>query len=161
MAGIVFAGLSFEQVVRKYKNTVGKVCLVRLRNYDDAEDCFQNVFSALYIKSPHFNDEEHLKAWLIRVAINECKNYIRNNKPLLPLNDVTESAVDFPQDKCDISWALIELDPKYRNVLYLYYNERYKVDEIAIILQKKPNTIKSLLHRGRKQLRKILGGDDV
>ena len=156
-----YVGLSFEQVVKKYKTTVGRVCLVRLKNYADAEDCFQNVFSALYTKSPHFKDEEHLKAWLIRVAINECKNYVRNNRPLLPLKDVKENSIDFPQDECDISWALLRLEPKYRNILYLNYNERYKIDEIAKILGKSKNTVKSLLRRSREKLKKIYGGDDV
>ncbi len=161
MADMDFAGLSFEQVVRKYKTTIGKVCLIRLKNWADAEDCFQNVFSTLYTKSPQFKDEEHLKAWLIRVAINECKNYIRNNKPLLPLKDVKENAVDFPQDRYDISWALLKLEPKYRNALYLHYCERYKINEIAEILGKNSNTVKSLLRRGKEKLKKLYGGDDV
>lgn len=161
MGDNLYAGLSFEQVVRKYKNTVGKVCVVRLKNYADAEDCFQNVFSTLYSKSPSFESEEHLKAWLLRVAINECKNHIRNNKPLLPLHNVKDTAVDFPHDKCDISWALIKLDSKYANVLYLHYIERYKICEIALILGKSENTVKSLLRRGRKKLKEILGGDDI
>ena len=161
MANTDYAGLSFEQVVKKYKTTVGRVCLVRLQNYADAEDCFQNVFSTLYTKSPLFKDEEHLKAWLIRVAINECKNYARNNRPLLPLKEVKENSMDFPHDECDISWALLRLEPKYRNVLYLYYNERYKIEEIAEILGKSTNTVKSLLRRGREKLKSIYGGDDV
>ena len=59
MADNFYAGLSFEQVVKKYKDTVGKVCLVRLKNYADAQDCFQNVFSSLYAKSPSFESEDH------------------------------------------------------------------------------------------------------
>ena len=109
MADNLFAGLTYEQVVVKYTKTVGSVCLVRLKNYADAEDCFQNVFARLYTKSPDFTDEKYLKAWLIRVAVNECKNYIRDNTPLLPLKDVKENSVDFPQDSCDISWALLQL----------------------------------------------------
>lgn len=161
MAGNDFAGLSYEEVVVKYKKTVGSVCVVRLKNWADAEDCFQNVFSRLYTKSPKFNDEEHLKAWLIRVSINECNNYIRDNKPILPLKDVKENAVSFPHEKYDISWALMELEPKYRNVLFLYYIERYKIDEISEILGKSTNTIKTRLRRGREKLKKIYGGDDI
>ena len=161
MAELSFAGLTYEQVVVKYTKTVGSVCLVRLKNYADAEDCFQNVFARLYTKSPDFTDEKHLKAWLIRVAINECKNYIRDNTPLLPLKDVKENSVDFPQDKCDISWALIKLSKKYRDVLYLHYIERYKIDEIAQILGKNENTVKTTLRRGKVKLKQIYGGDDV
>ncbi|MBQ2972539.1 MAG: sigma-70 family RNA polymerase sigma factor [Ruminococcus sp.] len=161
MAKAMYAGLSFEQVVTKYTKTVGSVCVVRLKNWTDAEDCFQNVFCRLYTKSPEFKDEEHLKAWLIRVSINECKNYLRDNKPLLPLKDAKDTALDFPHDKCDVSWALLQLEPKYRNVLYLYYKERYKIDEIALILNKPVGTIKTLLKRGKEKLRKIYGGDEV
>lgn len=161
MADNLFAGLTYEQVVVKYTKTIGSVCLVRLKNYADAEDCFQNVFARLYTKSPDFTDEKHLKAWLIRVAVNECKNHIRDNSPLLPLKDVKENSVDFPQDRCDISWALMELPPKYREVLYLHYIERYKIEEIALVLNKNENTVKTTLRRGREKLKKIYGGDDV
>ncbi|MDO4748863.1 MAG: sigma-70 family RNA polymerase sigma factor [Eubacteriales bacterium] len=161
MAEAMYAGLTYEQVVRKYTQTVGSVCVVRLKNWADAEDCFQNVFTRLYTKSPDFKDEEHLKAWLIRVSINECNNYLRDNKPLLPLLDAKETALEFPHDELDISWALLQLEPKYRNVLYLYYKERYKIDEIAYIVDKPVCTVKTLLRRGKEKLRKIYGGDDV
>ena len=161
MKAFYFANLSYEQVVVKYKDTVGKICLLRLNNPLDAEDCFQNVFTKLLLSRKDFENEEHLKAWLIKVAINECKNHIRDNKPLLPLKDCEKTAVYFEQDSCDISWAMMKLGDKYRNVLYLHYIERYKIDEIAKILGKSRNTVKTLLKRGREQLKKIYGGDDV
>lgn len=154
-----FAGLVYEQVVRKYSDTVGKVCLMRLRNWADAEDCFQNVFATLYKKSPCFESEEHLKAWLIRVSINECVSFLRRHKPLLPLKDAVNTAVFENHDSLDISWALFELDEKYRSVLYLYYYERYKIDEIAQILGKNSSTVKTLLRRGKEKLKKIYGSD--
>lgn len=156
----LFAGLSFEQVVREYKNTVGSVCIMRLKNSSDADDCFQNTFLRLYKKSPDFEDREHLKAWLIRVAINECKRFMLKNRPFVPLDKVNKDIEYFPQEKCDMSWALLRLDTKYREVLYLYYCEDYKVREIAEILGKSPNTVKTLLSRGREKLKAIYGGDD-
>ncbi|MBE6824594.1 MAG: sigma-70 family RNA polymerase sigma factor [Ruminococcaceae bacterium] len=159
MADIRFAGLRFEQVVKEYNQTVVAVCVIRLKNWADAEDCFQNTFLKLHQKSPDFVDKEHLKAWLIRVAINECNNYIRKNKRLVSLENHKNNAVEFPHDSMDISWALMELDSKYRDVLYLYYVEQYKVDEIANILNKNSNTIKTTLKRGREKLKQIYGGD--
>ena len=82
-----FADLTFEQAVHKYADTVTGVCVMRLQNAADAEDCFQNTFSKLWFKSPDFQSEEHLKAWLIRVAIHTsiltkaiCRG--RSSKPL-------------------------------------------------------------------------------
>ncbi|MGN1202604.1 MAG: RNA polymerase sigma factor [Eubacterium sp.] len=161
MADKLFAGLSFEQVVRKYSKTVAGVCVMHLQNWADAEDCFQAVFISLFSKSPEFNDENHLKAWLIRVAINECNNYIRKNRRLVSLNEVKEESVAFNEDTTDISWALMKLEPKYREVLYLHYCERYKVSEIAQILKRNPNTVKTMLKRGREKLRCIYGGDSI
>lgn len=159
MADTTFAGLSFEQVVNKYNQTVVSVCIMRLKNWADAEDCFQNTFVSLYDKSPDLKDESHLKAWLIRVAINECNSYIRKNKRLVALDDYKEQAVDFPHDETDISWALLKLENKYRDVMYLYYVEQYKVNEIADIIGKNANTVKTLLKRGREKLKAIYGGD--
>ncbi len=159
MAQKQFFGMSYEQVVRKYKKTIGSVCVMRLKNWADAEDCFQNTFLKLYQNTPNLSDEEHLKAWLIRVAINECNRYIRKSKPHLSLDDIRNEGVDFPQESCDMSWALIQLEPKYREVLYLHYCESYQVNEIAQILSKSPNTIKTLLRRGREKLKNIYGGE--
>ena len=155
-----FVGLSFEQVVRKYKDTVGSVCLMRLNNPTDADDCFQNTFLRLYKKSPFFNDEEHLKAWLIRVAINECNRFHKKNRLFIPYEKIEDEKTYFPEEKVDMSWALLKLDHKYRDVIYLYYCEDYKVDEIANILKKSPNTVKTLLKRGREKVKEIYGGDE-
>ncbi|MEE0958100.1 MAG: sigma-70 family RNA polymerase sigma factor [Ruminococcus sp.] len=154
------AGLTFEQAVRKYADTVTGVCIMRLQNAADAEDCFQNVFVKLYTKSPQFTSEEHLKAWLIRVAIRECSDYRRKNRRVLSLEQCREAGVDFDYDQSDMSWALSKTPPKYRDVLYLYYCERYTVGEIADILGKNRNTVKSLLKRGREKLKTIYGGEE-
>ena len=63
------------------------------------------------------------------------------------------------ENENDISWALMRLEPKYREVLYLYYCEQYKVNEIVRILKKNPNTVKTLLKRGREKLKLSYGGD--
>lgn len=154
-----YAGLSFEQAVGKYSDSVTKVCAVHLNNAADAEDCYQNTFIKLYTKSPSFNDEEHLKAWLLRVAINECKSCLRSNRRRAAVSEPIFPAPS-TEDVRDISWALTLVDIKYRQVLYLYYCERYKVEEIADILGKNKNTIKTMLSRGRDRLRKAYGGDE-
>ena len=159
MAQEQFLGMSYEQVVRKYKKTIGSVCIMRLKNWADAEDCFQNTFLKLYQNPPIFSDEVHLKAWLIRVAINECNRYMRKNKFHLSLDEIKDEGVVFPQESCDMSWALMELNDKYRKVLYLYYCENYQIKEIAQILKKSPNTVKTLLRRGKEKLKKIYGGE--
>lgn len=80
----LYAGLTYEQAVRKYSKTVANTCIIRLQNYADAEDCFQNVFVKLYTKSPQFNDEKHLKAWLTRVAVTNVTPALKGTTCLYP-----------------------------------------------------------------------------
>lgn len=159
MPSKLYAGLTYEQAVQKYVRSVYGVCVMRLQNTADAEDCSQDVFVKLYSNSPDFTDENHLKAWLIRVAVNECKKHIRKNRRLVSLDSVKAEKIEFPEEKYDISWALMKTPKKYRDVLYLHYCEKYKIKEIAIILNIKENSVKSLLKKGREILRTIYGGD--
>lgn len=161
MAEKCYAGMSFEEVVKKYSDTVTGVCLMRLKNMSDVEDCYQNTFLKFYTKSPKFENEQHIKAWLIRVAIRECASYMRKNRRQVPVESFFDEPDYDNKDNLDISWALMKTPSKYRDVLYLHYCEKYKVKEIAVIIGSKENTVKSLLKRGREILRKIYGGDNV
>ena len=95
MAKDRYAGLGFEEVVQKYAKSVLTACLVRLNHQADAEDCFQNTFFKLYHHSPDFADENHLKAWLLRVAINECKKCLRDRNRRVPLSEIKGEALLF------------------------------------------------------------------
>ena len=155
-----FAGLTYVQTVKKYSDTVTKICIVRLQNWADAEDCYQNTFVALFQNSTQFESEEHLKAWLIRVCINECNDYLKKYRKSLSLDrDVKDIAFTLDEDKSDLSWALLQLKSKYRDIIYLHYYEGYKLEEIADILGLKLNTVKSLLKRGKDKLKFICGGE--
>lgn len=156
-----YAGLSFEQVVHRYAQAVASACLMRLGSYADAEDCFQNTFLKLYTSSPAFNSADHLKAWLLRVAINECRSVLRTRGRVIPLDDAAEVPVFFDEDVGSDSFPalLMRLKPKYREALYLYYCEDYSVEETADILGKSPNTVKTLLRRGRQKIKEICGGE--
>ena len=155
-----YCGMTFEEAVQKYAPIVHSACVMRLGGAYDADDCFQNTFLKLYTTAPEFNEEEHLKAWLLRVAINECKKFIRDNRRTVSLDTVREVPLPPTDDIRDISWAIMRLEPKYREALYLYYAEGYATDEIARILGKNPNTVRTIMRRGRERLRKIYGGDD-
>ena len=57
--------------------------------------------------------------------------------------------------------AVLSLEKKYREVIYLYYYEGYKADEISKLLHKNTNTIYSLLSRAREKLKILLGGEEI
>ena len=155
----LYADMSYESVVREYARAVASACVMRTGNWADAEDCFQNTFEKLFISAPEFKDADHLKAWLLRVAINECRTLQRRSARTVPL-ETAESIPVFMRDEPESFPAvLMRVKPKYREALYLYYCEEYKIDEVAEILKKNPNTVKTLLRRGREQLKLIYGGE--
>lgn len=71
------SGKDIREAVIKYSNTLYKVCIVILCNEQDVQDAIQDTFCRYLEKKPVFRDEEHEKAWLIRVATNICRDMIR------------------------------------------------------------------------------------
>ena len=156
-----YAGLEFEVVVLKYSDHIARICVLHTGNTEDAKDCFQNTFLKLYITEKVFEDEEHLKAWLLRVAMNECRDYHRSlwkRKVKLGLSAEEKESwsgkeeIVCSEECMDVMEKLQAIPQKYRQVLYLYYFEEYDTKEIAEILEVSINTVKSRLKRGREKL---------
>lgn len=155
MGDRIFLGKSFDHIMMEYSDMGTRICILNLRNSQDAKDCFQNVFIKLYQSENQFQDDQHLKAWLIRVAINECKNYRKRfYKQTIDIDNVIISQ---HQEEILLLPEVLKLPFRYRNILYLYYYEGYKINEISIMLHMNENTVKSHLKRGRDLLRKKVG----
>jgi RNA polymerase sigma-70 factor (ECF subfamily) len=146
--------------IEKYADPVRRICFVYLKNYHDTEDVFQDVFLKYVLHDAEFQSDDHEKAWIIRVAINACKDTLRSffRKKVTSIEElITEPS--FVDDKREVLDAVLRLPPKYKDVIYLFYFEGYSVLEIATMLKKNENTIYTWLSRARTQLRTSLGGD--
>ena len=143
-----------------YADTVKRICVLYLKNHADTEDIFQTVFLKYTLRSAAFESPEHEKAWFIRVTINACKDLLRSffRRRTVPLEEAAAQAA-VPEEDGAVLEAVLALPEAYRNVIYLHYYEQYTAPEIAEILGKNPNTVYTLLARGRERLRKTLGGD--
>ena len=127
-----------------------------LGNRADAEDVAQEVFFALHRKPRAFNDDEHLKAYILRAVINRCKNLRKSlwRKMRVSMDDAKESDLAAHSDSLnDIIEMIKALPPPYNAVVYLHDCEGYTIREIAEMLDKKENTIGSQLRRGHEKLR--------
>lgn len=153
--------LSFENVVKVYADTVYRVALNIVRNVEDSKDVMQNVFLRYYKKQNTFENEEHIKAWLIRVAVNESKRLLKINSKnqSVPLDEVTNTLFAETSEESDIFKEVMKLDDKYRTVIFLYYFEGYDVKEIAQILRRNAATVRTQLSRARELLKKNLKED--
>lgn len=152
--------VTIEELVEKYSNMIMQIAYQNIFNKSDAEDITQEVFIKLLKNIYKIDSEEHLKAWIIRVTINLSKDY---NKSFWNRNTTAleEDLKFFDEESQDVFKELQKLKPKYRNIIYLYYYQGYKINEISNILSMNPNTVSSMLTRARKQLKDILeiGGE--
>lgn len=151
-----------NRAIEKYADTVRRLCMIHLKNYADTEDIFQTVFLKYVLSSVPFENEEHEKAWLIRVTINSCKDLLKNffRSRTIPLEAVMEQPAELPPDNREVLEAVLSLPQKYRDVVYLHYYEEYTAPQISRILGKKVNTVYTLLTRSRQMLQEKLGGDE-
>lgn len=126
-------------------------------SYTEAEDITQEVFLTLHSRPQTFNDDDHLRAWLLRCTMNRCLNYRKSFRAsrtgsLEELPEMPGSPV-FGEAENEVRDALSRLPEKYAAVIYLYYYEGYSTREIGELLGKSENTVSSLLRRGREKLR--------
>lgn len=146
-----------EDVISKYSDLVYRLALMKTGSRFVADDVYQEVFLKYMKYQNHIMNEEHEKAWFIRVTINTSKAYFLSSwfKKTVPMEQ------DFPFISTT-SGALYEqvmrLPSKYRTALYLFYYEGYSIKEISTICKKSENTIKTHLKRGREHLKATLEG---
>lgn len=151
-----------NRAIERYSDTVRRICMIHLKNYDDTEDIFQTVFLKYALSSIVFESEEHEKAWFIRVTINACKDLLKSffHSRVTSLDDLLEKPAEMQEDYREVLEAVLSLPKKYRDVVYLHYYEGYTAPEISRILGKNVNTIYTILTRSRQMLREKLGGEE-
>ena len=163
------------EVIERYADMILRIAYQNVKNMHDAEDVCQDVFLKLLEKDRDFENEEHLKAWLIRCTVNKSKDFLKSgwyrnlvHNVVMTYGDgeekyetdcnVRDNGKYEPErimnEESEVLEEVMALPLKYRSVIYLYYYEEYSVEEIAGILQKNRNTIKTWLSRGRKILEK-------
>ena len=150
--------LDTEYLVQRYKDDLYAAAFSIVKSREDAEDIAQETFLRYWNSDKQFESEAHIKAWLLRVAINRAKNtvlsYWRRNR--VSYEDyMAELTFETEEDRRVLD-AILSLPQKYRIVLHLYYYEDYSVKEIAGILSTKENTVKTRLSRGRQLLKTTL-----
>jgi RNA polymerase sigma-70 factor (ECF subfamily) len=144
-----------ERALEEYGNSLYRLCSVMTGNREDAQDAVQECFLRYITKAPDFNDSEHEKAWLIRVASNLCCDILRKRKheSFVCLDEIRNLGTS--EDNAQILGLLMSLEEKYRIVMHLHYVEEYKVDELSSLLGITSAAVKKRLQRGREALREI------
>lgn len=152
-----------NHVLHDWEDMVYRLALSQTREPADASDVCQETFISLLKDATVFQDDEHLKAWLIRVTVNRCNQLRRtaSRHRTQPLPDDETLLPHTPSASAALMasevWRVLDTLPrKYRAVVHLHYVEGYSTEEIAEIMKCRPATVRSRLHRARAQLKTLL-----
>lgn len=150
-----FAGLRVHDIVQTYSDTLIRIAVQQTKNMSEAEDIVQEVYMTLMRQKKPFDSEAHLKAWLIKVTFNKCKDYFKSSriKNTVP---ITEEMTFIAKEEQIVLPEIFELNHQERAIVYLHYYEGYTTEEIANLLEMKINTVGSKLRRVRMKLKIIL-----
>ncbi|MCL2407720.1 MAG: sigma-70 family RNA polymerase sigma factor [Defluviitaleaceae bacterium] len=148
------------EVYEKYVDMLFRVCLSYVKDQAEAEDVAADVFVKFLEhrrkRGENFEDDEHVKAWLLRAAINLCKDRLKHwRRKLLDIDDCKYIESPKSSDN-EVLNAVINLPERYKAVIYLYYYEGYSSEEIAGILRKPRSTILNHMSEARKLLKGVL-----
>ena len=160
-AEAVYVSPSCEELYNRYGKFLFRICYAILCSREDAEDAVQDVFYKYLVKQPLFRDEDHEKAWFLRVASNQSKDMLRRRKirTTLSLEEIEE--YEIAPEQATILRDLFSLPEKYKTVMILHYLEDLSVQDIARAESLTPSAVKMRLARGREMLRNITEGREV
>lgn len=157
---------SLRESIERYSNMVYRLAFSMMKNKYDADDIHQEVFVQYISHYPKLENEDHKKAWLIRVTINMCKNWWKNTwqRKVCGMLEGHELAT---QDEAVLQWEqrypvmeqVQKLPQKYRLIVHLFYYEEMSIKEIAEVLNLKESNVRARLTRARQKLKDVLKED--
>ena len=148
---------TIEEIYARNVNMIYQVSFSYMRNKADTEDVVEDVFVNLMKTKIVFESAEHEKAWLLRTAINLCKNSLKHwRRRNADIDDYENIQGENPFAPSETLRAVMELPDKYKEVIYLHYYEGYTTAEIAQILKRNHSTIRNHLQEAKKILKGVL-----
>lgn len=150
---------AFAELILNYQQDLYKIALTKLNTEYDIEEAIQETMISAFKNLKNLKDVDKFKKWIIKILINKCNEIYRKRiLRLVPLNEIDKCTI-FESDNSEIEsklnfYSIIKiLDKKERTIVVLYYSEKYTTREIAEILNKNENTIKTILRRAKIKLK--------
>lgn len=161
---------AFEELVRRYRNDVFRLSNHFVRNREEAWDISQEVFIKAYRALGHFRGEANFKTWLLRIAANQCKDYLKKRRlETVAFDDRMQAdapaghlgprqALEAREVGEAIDRAIAKLSHKHRTAFVLREFEGMTYEEMAGVMECSIGTVMSRLHHARKKLQRLLRG---
>ena len=150
--------LSAEDAYARFADNVFSAAFSICRSKADSDDIVQDTFIKYHFGDTEYESEEHIKAWLLRTAVNKSKDITKSFrwKNVVAWEDyMDELQFEEPEDN-RLFEAVMQMPEKYRIVIHLFYYENMGIAEISDMLRSREGTVKSQLNRGRKLLKNML-----
>lgn len=157
-----------EKTMIEYGDELVRLAFSYVKDTEIAKDMVQNTFIKCYKNVDTFRYDAHIKTWLYRIAINECKDYLKSwhfkmvqvksfiHETAKSIYPSTEKTVIDKYNNEELKDTIFSLPKVYREVVYLYYYESLKTDEIAEVLDIPMNTVKTRLRRAKQRLESMI-----
>ncbi|ABR46350.1 RNA polymerase, sigma-24 subunit, ECF subfamily [Alkaliphilus metalliredigens QYMF] len=167
MSGEILNEQDFNRLINEYGTEILRLSYLYLKDYQLAEDACQDTFLQVYKKFHNFKGDSSEKTWITRICINICKNYLRSSwiKSIVlndkKLNDkaVSDKELFNKLENNDLFKLIMDLKPKYKEIILMYYYQQFTVKEIAKILGISESNAFTRLSRARKDLKdRKIGG---
>ena len=158
------AAPSIESIVEKYCNALLRVAFMYVKDAHLAEDVVQETYIKIFRKYPGFEDDRAEKAWIMRVAVNTSKDFLRKRGKYSIDDDAALESIAAPEDPGYDSTedaAIVEvmkLPEKYKDVILMFYYQDMSISEIAKCLEISDNAVSVRLNRAREMLKTRLEG---
>ncbi|MDR0920666.1 MAG: RNA polymerase sigma factor [Oscillospiraceae bacterium] len=146
--------MDFEEVYKRNVDTVYRVCFGYLKNVQDTQDAVEDTFVKILQKPVKFENAEHEKAFLIKTSANICKNILKHwSRKNENIEDYENLSVNQGFEIDETLQEVLNLSPKLRSAVYLYYYEGYPTKTIAKLLGTTDTAVRMRLSEARKQLK--------
>lgn len=151
----------YIQAVELYTDSLFKIAYSVCKNKQDAEDAVQTTFLNLYTSDKSFDNDEHMKNYLVKSTINNCKHMFTApwRKKVVLIDEYKDEGyytMNNGDEHYEVLKAVMSLPDKYRLVVHLYYYEGYSVKEISGLISEKETTVQTRLMRARNKLKTLL-----
>ncbi len=146
----------FEQNIREYAPNMYRLALAMLHNRQDAEDAVSEAVLRAYEKIHTLREADRFKPWIMQITANEARKIYGKNKRVTPVEDMEAYMPVFRDEKHELWDVVMQLEPAYREVIMLYFYERFTMKEISRIVRVPEGTVKSRLSRAKAKLREIM-----
>lgn len=163
MDSSIHMSADMDYLISEYGDSLLRMAFLYLRDEHLAQDAVQDTMLKVFMNYSEFNGEASEKTWIMRIAINVCKDYLRKawRKHIdayaalerIPAPDNIDSTIDDTLIK-----QVMQLPSKYKEVILLFYYQGMKISEIAETLHIPDRTVSTRLKRARDRLKANLKG---